>query len=41
MRLKLKRNAEKLARLKYNHIIRTQNIMDIINNKTEEFYSFI
>lgn len=40
-RFKIKKNAEELARLKHNYLIRIQNIIDIINNKTEEFYGFI
>ena len=41
LRLKIMNNAEKLFKLKHNHIVRTQNMLDIINNKTEEFYGFI
>ena len=41
IRLKIKSNAGELAKLKHTYIIKTQNLMDIINNKAEEFYGFI
>ena len=41
LREEIKCNAEQLARLNYNYILRITNMLDIINNKTEEFYGFI
>ena len=41
LREEIKRNAEKLAKEKHNYKIRITNMLDIINNKTEDFYGFI
>jgi len=40
-RIEIKKNAEKFAQLKHNYIIRIQNMIDIINNTTKEFYGFL
>ncbi|MHA1147600.1 MAG: glycosyltransferase family protein [Promethearchaeota archaeon] len=37
----VKKEAEKLARKKHNYLIRIQNLLDIINGKTNDFYGFI
>lgn len=41
LRFAIKENAEKLAKEKHNYLIRIQNMLDIINGKTEGFYGFI
>lgn len=41
LRFKIKEKAEELAKLKHNYIDRIKNLIDIINNRTEEFYGFI
>ena len=41
LRNKIKNNAENLARLKHNYILRIKNMLDIINQDTEEFYGFL
>ncbi len=41
LREKIRNNAEKLAREKHNYIDRIQNMLNIINGKTEDFYGFI
>ena len=41
LREEIKYNAEQLAKLKHNYILRITNMLDIINNKTEDFYGFI
>ncbi len=41
LRKRIQRNAEKLAREKHNYISRINNMLDIVNGKTEEFYGFI
>ena len=41
LREKIGQNARKLAKQKHNYIYRIKNIIDIINNNTEEFYGFI
>lgn len=41
LREEIKNNAEKLARLKHDYIFRLTNMLDIINNESEEFYGFI
>ncbi len=41
LRNEIKNNAENLARSKHNYILRIKNMLDIINQDTEEFYGFI
>ena len=41
LREEIKRNAEKLAKEKHNYMIRMINMLDIINDKTKDFYGFI
>ena len=41
LRNEIKNKAENLARLKHNYILRIKNMLDIINQDTEEFYGFI
>ncbi len=41
LREEIKNNAEKLAKEKHNYIFRMNNMLDIINGKTEDFYGFI
>ena len=41
LRNEIKNNAENLARLKHNYILRINNMLDIINHDTKEFYSFL
>jgi len=41
LRNEIKNNAENLARSKHNNILRIKNMLDIINQETEEFYGFI
>ena len=41
LRNEIKSKAENLARAKHNYILRIKNMLDIINQETEEFYGFI
>ena len=41
LREEIKINAEKLAKEKHNYKDRLINMLDIINNKTKDFYGFI
>ncbi len=41
LREEIRQNAEKLAREKHNYIARISNMIDIINQKTEDFYGFV
>jgi len=41
LREKIRTNAEKLAREKHNYMVRIQNMLDIVDGKTENFYGFI
>jgi len=41
LRLKVKLNAENLAKEKHNYLDRIKNMLDIVNGKTEEFYGFL
>jgi ubiquinone/menaquinone biosynthesis C-methylase UbiE len=41
LREEIKINAIALAKNKHNYIVRIQNMLDIINGKTEDFYGFI
>ena len=41
LRNEIKKNAENLARSKHTYIIRIKNMLDIINQDTQEFYSFL
>jgi len=37
----IRKNAVKLIKEKHNYLIRIQNMLDIVNGKTEDFYGFI
>ena len=39
-RLKIKKNARKIAKEKHTHIHRIKNMLDIIKGKTDQFYGF-
>ena len=39
--LKVKLNVENLANKKHNYLIWIENMLDIANGKTEEFYGFL
>jgi len=41
LRNEIKNNAENLAKFKHNYVLRIKNMLDIINQDTEEFYGFI
>jgi hypothetical protein len=41
LRERIKNNAEKIAKKKHNYMARINNMLDIINGKTENFYGFI
>jgi len=41
LRNEIKNNAENLARLKHNYMLRIKNMLDIINQDTQEFYGFL
>jgi len=41
LREQIKNNAEVLANEKHNYMVRITNMLDIINEKTEDFYGFI
>lgn len=41
LRNEIRKNAKELAREKHHYILRLKNMMDIINDKTEDFYGFI
>ena len=41
LREEIRQNAEKLAREKHNYVARISNMLDIINQKTEDFYGFL
>lgn len=41
LRDEIRKNAVILAEKKHNYMVRIQNMLDIINGKTEDFYGFI